>query len=119
MGANMQHEPVQNDSVTLETYLAEFSACKNPEQRQQSLIAGMKILSRPGETEPHLTRREIAAHYEKDPSTIWRWQLPTVPWHGQRRYLISQCDDYLISEAYKKRKLELKSERKRKGGLNA
>jgi hypothetical protein len=86
-------------------------------KKRGSLTAALAVLQEEvraktnGAAENYLSGRELAAHYNLDESTVWRWQFPSEDWHGVRRYKLSQCDAYLGSEEFKARKAMLRLER--------
>jgi hypothetical protein len=104
-------------TVTLESFMAAYTAAKRDEQRQAALAAGLRALTCPlGQHEPLLTLVEIARHYHVNYTTAWRWGLPWVEQRGNKRYLVSQCDSYFQSDAFKQRRLALRELRCQNAG---
>ena len=106
--------------ITLESFVAAYSAAKRPEQRQAALKAAMEALRRPGtQTEPLLNLKQIAAHCKVNVTTAWRWELPTVDFRGLKRYRVSECDRYLASAAFRQRRVQLREQRRDKVAVKA
>ncbi len=104
---------MQKKNNSLEAFLGTYTACPSEQQRQNALDAAMKVLTRPAsQAEPLLNLKEIANHYAVDESTAWRWELPSHDWRGMRRYVVSECDAYLLSKKFKARRIQLRQQRK-------
>jgi hypothetical protein len=101
--------------VTLDSFMAAYSAAKRPEHRQAALEAAMEALCRPiTEKEPLLNLKQIAAHYSVSITTPWRWALPAVDFRGLKRYRVSECENYLNSEAFRQRRQQQRELRRQK-----
>jgi predicted DNA-binding transcriptional regulator AlpA len=63
-------------------------------------------------TEPYLTLREIARHLGFSTATLWRWQIPGHALGGRPRFRLSEVQQYLESDAFKRRVASLRAERR-------
>lgn len=62
--------------------------------------------------EPLLTQRETAAKLNVHPTTLYRWQVPSLELGGRPRYRMSSVLAYIESSQFKKRMEVLRTERK-------
>ena len=100
----------------LATFLAAFHAASEP-RRAAGLRAAMAALMAEAEAPAAtqlLSGRKLAEKLDLAPSTVWRWQFPSVDWLGRKRYDLQQCLVYLQSDAYKLRRQEMWADRRRK-----
>ncbi len=93
--------------LSLDAFMARYVACPDERQRRRALEAAWGVLSRPAsQEEPLLNLKEISAHYHVHPSTAWRWGLPYREWRGAKRYIVSECDAYFQSDAFRQRRYQ-------------
>jgi hypothetical protein len=64
--------------------------------------------------EPTVTLRGLSKSTGFGPSTLRRWQVPSVDIGGRRRYRISEVMAYFESEAFQRRLAALRAERREK-----
>ena len=85
------------------------------EQKQVALRAlrGEQIEPTPT-VEPYLTLKQVATKLNLHPSTLWRWEVPKHSLGGRPRFLLSEIQPYLQSDAFKKRAADLQTHRRDK-----
>lgn len=64
--------------------------------------------------EPYLTLREVGRRLSISACSLWRWGVPGHELGGRRRFRISEVQEYLESDAFKRRAEALKQERRGK-----
>ncbi len=69
--------------------------------------------------EPFLNAVQLAGKLGLNKTTVWRWAFPFHVWAGQKRYKLSECEAYLLSEAIIRRRQELRRERRRQRQVKA
>jgi hypothetical protein len=98
--------------LTLDAFMARYVACRDESQKHRALEAAWAVLSRPlSQEEPLLNLNQISERLGVDPCTAWRWRLPWREWRGVKRYLVSECEAYLESDNFRKRRQELSEQR--------
>src|SRR5689334_4832393 len=53
--------------------------------------------------EPYVTQRAVARKYDVSVCTVWRWSPPSHDLGGRRRYRLSEVEQYLASDDFKRR----------------
>jgi hypothetical protein len=67
-----------------------------------------------GAKEPYLTQAALARKLGVSICTVWRWQPPYHDLGGHRRYRISEVEQYLAGDEFKRRTARLRAERTQK-----
>lgn len=62
--------------------------------------------------EPYLTLKQVAAQLNLHPSTLWRWDVPKHSLGGRPRFLLSEIQTYLQSDAFKRKAADLQIHRR-------
>lgn len=87
----------------------------SPERREAALRILHGQLAKP---EPYLTLRGLSRGIGFGVTTLRRWKVPGHQIGGAKRYRLSEVQEYLASEGFKRRLAALRAERKSsvKGG---
>lgn len=107
---------------------AAMAAPANRRKEALRVLKGQQAL--PAETdntvraspEPYLTLKETAKRLGMSTATLWRWQIPGHELGGRPRFKLSEVEDYLQSEEFKRRAAALRAvrrERVKKGANHA
>ncbi len=106
--------------VNLDAFLAAYTGCQNGQQKQRALVCALAVLTGPSQaSEPVLRLKALADHYGMHWTTAWRYAFPYRERFGHKVYLVSECDQYLVSEEFKARLAELRHQRQQGRGTQA
>lgn len=62
--------------------------------------------------EPYISLKEVARRLNISACSLWRWGVPGYSLGGRRRFRLSEVEEYLHSDKFKRRAEELKKERR-------
>lgn len=80
-----------------------------PHRREEALRLLLGELPR---SEPYVTRRGLARALGFSATTLRRWKVPGHQIGGAKRYRVTEVQEYLASEGFKRRIAALRAERK-------